>query len=193
MKAVVMHEYGAPAVLKYEDFPDPVPGAGEVLIRVTAAGINPVDLVLRTGASKAYIPLEFPAILGRDLSGTVVKLGPGPNEFVVGDRVFAWAYHTYAGLCAVKAGSLAKIPDGRGSRPAACDNYGKPADFPRQWPEAWPDGLGFWGRWRGWPRGSAHSERQGSYRGRWRPEAATGSRREHRGRSSTRSRRSCCF
>jgi NADPH:quinone reductase-like Zn-dependent oxidoreductase len=112
MKAVVMHEYGAPEVLKYEDFPDPVPGAGEVLVRVAAAGINPVDLVLRIGASKAYMPLEFPAILGRDLSGTVVKLGPGLNEFVVGDQVFAWAYHTYAELCAVKATVLAKIPDG---------------------------------------------------------------------------------
>jgi NADPH:quinone reductase-like Zn-dependent oxidoreductase len=58
------------------------------------------------------MPVEFPAIIGRDLSGTVVKLGPGGNEFAVGDQVFAWAYHTYAELCAVKAGVLAKIPDG---------------------------------------------------------------------------------
>jgi NADPH:quinone reductase-like Zn-dependent oxidoreductase len=55
MKAVVMHEYGAPDVLKYEDVPDPVPGAGEVLVRVAAAGINPVDLVLRTRARVRHI------------------------------------------------------------------------------------------------------------------------------------------
>jgi NADPH:quinone reductase-like Zn-dependent oxidoreductase len=119
MHAVVMHEYGTPDVLKFEEVPDPVPGAGEVLIRVAAAGINPVDLVLRTGASKARTPLTFPAILGRDLSGTVVKLGSGLNGFVVGDRVFAWAYHTYAELCAVSAEVLAKIPDGLGLVEAA--------------------------------------------------------------------------
>jgi NADPH:quinone reductase-like Zn-dependent oxidoreductase len=112
MKAVVMHEYGGPDVLKYEDFPDPVPGQGEVLVRVTAASINPVDLLLRSGAMKAYSPVQFPGVLGRDLSGTVVKLGLGVTKFSVGDRVFAWAYHTYAELCAVQSDVLAKIPDG---------------------------------------------------------------------------------
>ncbi|MGA9564736.1 MAG: NADP-dependent oxidoreductase [Candidatus Korobacteraceae bacterium] len=112
MKAVVMHEYGGPDVLKYEDFPDPVPGQGEVLVRVAAASINPVDLLLRSGAMKAYSPVQFPGVLGRDLSGTVMALGPGVTKFSVGDRVFAWAYHTYAELCAVQSDVLAKIPDG---------------------------------------------------------------------------------
>ena len=112
MKAVVMHEYGGPDVLKYEDVPDPVPGKGEVLIRMAAASINPVDLWQRAGTTKASLRVEFPAIIGWDLSGTVVGLGPEVREFAVGDHVFAWAFHTYAELCAVKTSILAKIPDG---------------------------------------------------------------------------------
>ncbi len=94
------------------DFSDPVPGKGEVLIRVAAAGVNPVDLLQRSDATKSCMPLEFPSIIGWDLSGTVVSLGPDVREFSVGDRVFAWAFHTYAELCTVKADILAKIPDG---------------------------------------------------------------------------------
>jgi len=112
MKAVVMNEYGGPEVLQYGDFSDPTPGPREVLVKVAAASINPVDLKQRTGATKAYFPLEFPNVIGWDVSGTVVKLGPGVSEFAVGDRVFAWAFHTYAELCAVKSDVLAKIPEG---------------------------------------------------------------------------------
>jgi NADPH:quinone reductase-like Zn-dependent oxidoreductase len=112
MKAIVMNEYGGPDVLKYADHPDPVPGDGEVLIRVAAASINPVDLMQRSGATKAYFPIEFPGVIGWDLSGTVLKLGPGVKEFAAGDKVFGWAFHTYAELCVVKAAILAKIPDG---------------------------------------------------------------------------------
>jgi NADPH:quinone reductase-like Zn-dependent oxidoreductase len=111
MKAVVMKEYGGPEVLEYSDFPDPSPGPGEVLVRVAAASINPVDLKQRAGDTKAYFPLQFPNVIGWDVSGTVAKLGPGVARFSVGDRVFAWAFHTYAELCVVKAGILAKIPE----------------------------------------------------------------------------------
>ena len=112
MKAVVMHEYGGPDVLKYEDVPDPVPAKGEVLIRIAAASINPVDLWQRAGATQASLRLEFPAIIGWDVSGVVVGLGPEVREFALGDHVFAWAFHTYAELCAVKTSVLARIPDG---------------------------------------------------------------------------------
>jgi NADPH:quinone reductase-like Zn-dependent oxidoreductase len=112
MKAIVMQEYGGPEVLQYADYPDPAPSKGEVLIRVAAAGINPVDLIQRSGGTKAYFPLEFPGIIGWDFSGTVLKLGEGVKEFVIGDKVFAWAFHTYAELCVVKTELLAKIPDG---------------------------------------------------------------------------------
>lgn len=112
MKAIVMHEYGGPEVLQYAEYPDPAPGRGEVLIRVAAAGINPIDLIQRSGGTKAYFPVEFPGIIGWDLSGTVLKLGEGVKDFSVGDKVFAWAFHTYAELCVVKTEILAKIPDG---------------------------------------------------------------------------------
>jgi NADPH:quinone reductase-like Zn-dependent oxidoreductase len=112
MNAVVMKEYGGPEVLKYGDFSDPTPGPGEVLVKVAAASINPVDLKQRAGATKAYFPLEFPNVIGWDVSGTVAKLGPGVSDFAVGDRVFAWAFHTYAELCVVKTDVLAKIPEG---------------------------------------------------------------------------------
>jgi NADPH:quinone reductase-like Zn-dependent oxidoreductase len=112
MKAVVLHEYGPPSKLKYEDFPDPKAGPGEVLIAVRAAGINPIDWKMRSGAAKEHFPLTFPAILGRDVAGIVRELGDGVKDFAVGDRVFALADATYAELCVVKAADVAKIPDG---------------------------------------------------------------------------------
>lgn len=112
MKAVVLHEYGPPSKLKYEDFPDPKPGPGEVLVAVRATDINPIDLKMRSGAAKDFFPVNFPGILGRDVAGVVRELGEGVKDFVVGDRVFALANATYAELCVVKAVDLAKIPEG---------------------------------------------------------------------------------
>jgi NADPH:quinone reductase-like Zn-dependent oxidoreductase len=112
MKASVLHEYGPASNLKYEVFPDPKPGPGEVLVRVQATSLNPIDWKLRSGAAKSIFPLTFPAILGRDVAGTVRELGEGAQGFAVGDRVFALANATYAELCVVKAGNLAKIPEG---------------------------------------------------------------------------------
>jgi NADPH:quinone reductase-like Zn-dependent oxidoreductase len=112
MKAVVMREYGGPEVLKYEDYPDPAPGTGEVLVRVAAASINPIDLLQRSGATRDFFPVQFPGIIGWDLSGTVVTAGSGVSQFLPGDKVFAWAFHTYAELCVVKADLVAKIPNG---------------------------------------------------------------------------------
>jgi NADPH:quinone reductase-like Zn-dependent oxidoreductase len=112
MKAIVVHQYGGPEVLRYEDFPDPVAGAGEVLVRVAAAGINPIDAMERAGLTKDFRPLQFPTVLGRDLAGTVAAAGSGVRTFSEGDRVLAWASHTYAPLCSVKAELLAKVPDG---------------------------------------------------------------------------------
>jgi NADPH:quinone reductase-like Zn-dependent oxidoreductase len=56
MKAVVVHEYGGPEVLKFEDYPDPVPGPGEVLVRVAAASVNPIDYKRRAGLTKDFTP-----------------------------------------------------------------------------------------------------------------------------------------
>jgi NADPH:quinone reductase-like Zn-dependent oxidoreductase len=111
MKAVVVHQYGGPEVLKFEEYPDPIPGAGEVLVRVAATSINPFDIMRRSGSAKDVAPIKFPGIVGVDVSGTVLKIGPRVEGFSIGDRVFAMADQTYAELCLVKATTLAKIPE----------------------------------------------------------------------------------
>jgi NADPH:quinone reductase-like Zn-dependent oxidoreductase len=112
MKAIVIHSYGGPEVLKYEDYPDPVVGEGEVLVRVAASSVNPFDFKVRSGAMKDFIPLTFPAILGVDVSGTVESVGPGVTTFAPGDKVFGAASQAYAARCVVKAAVLVKIPEG---------------------------------------------------------------------------------
>ena len=113
MKAIVIHGYGGPEVLKYEDCPDPIPGDGDVLVQVAATSVNPFDFKLRSGAFKDFVPLKFPAILGLDVSGTVESVGPGVTGFRLGDKVFAHLFFgPYAELCLVKATHLAKVPDG---------------------------------------------------------------------------------
>jgi NADPH:quinone reductase-like Zn-dependent oxidoreductase len=112
MKAIVVHQYGGPEVLKFEDYPDPVPGPGEVLVRVAAASVNPIDYKRRAGLTKDFYPIRFPGLIGVDIAGTVVKIGPGVEVFSVGDQVFAMADNTYAELCVVKAAVLAKVPKG---------------------------------------------------------------------------------
>jgi len=112
MKAIVVHKYGGPEVLKFEEYPDPVPGPGEVLVRVVAASVNPLDYKRRAGLTKDFYPIKFPGLIGVDIAGTVVKIGPGVEGFSVGDQVFAMADNTYAELCAVKAAILAKVPKG---------------------------------------------------------------------------------
>jgi NADPH:quinone reductase-like Zn-dependent oxidoreductase len=112
MKAIVVHEYGGPNVLKFEDYADPAIKPDEVLIRVTATSINPIDLKRRSGAAKALFPIQFPGILGLDVSGTIAKLGTAVTGWKVGDTALAFADHTYAELCAVAASSLSKVPQG---------------------------------------------------------------------------------
>jgi NADPH:quinone reductase-like Zn-dependent oxidoreductase len=111
MKAVVLHEYGAPDKLTYEDVPDPAPKEGQVLVRITSTSVNPIDFKMRSGAIKALFPLEFPAILGRDVSGIVRDLGPRVSGFNAGDKVMAIATKTYAELTVVAAKDLALVPD----------------------------------------------------------------------------------
>jgi NADPH:quinone reductase-like Zn-dependent oxidoreductase len=112
MKAIVVHEYGGPEVLKFQEYPDPVAGPGEVLVRVAAASVNPIDCKRRAGLTKDFYPMQFPSLIGIDMSGTVVKVGPGVVIFTEGDQVFAMADNTYAELCVVKGDVLADIPMG---------------------------------------------------------------------------------
>jgi NADPH:quinone reductase-like Zn-dependent oxidoreductase len=112
MKAIVVHQYGGPEVLKFEEYPDPVAGPGEVLVRVAATSVNPIDYKRRAGLTKDFYPMTFPGFIGVDIAGTAVKIGPGVEGFSVGDQVFAMADNTYAELCVVKAAALAKVPAG---------------------------------------------------------------------------------
>jgi NADPH:quinone reductase-like Zn-dependent oxidoreductase len=112
MKAIVVHEYGGPGVLKFEDYPDPVACPGEVLVRVAATSVNPIDYKRRAGLTKDFYPLKFPGLIGVDLAGTVAKVGRGAESFSIGDQVFSMADNTYAELCVVNAANLAKVPKG---------------------------------------------------------------------------------
>jgi NADPH:quinone reductase-like Zn-dependent oxidoreductase len=112
MKAIVVHQYGGPDVLKFEDYPDPVAGPGEVLVRVAAASVNPIDYKRRAGLTKDFYPIHFPGLIGVDVAGTVVEVAPGVQGFSAGDQVFAMADNTYAELCVISAAVLAKIPKG---------------------------------------------------------------------------------
>ena len=112
MKAMVVHHYGGPEVLQFEEFPDPVAGPGEVLVRVAAASVNPADVKQRAGEMKEFFPIDFPGVIGIDVSGTVAAVGLGVAGFSIGDPVFGMSLHTYAELCAVKAADLVKLPAG---------------------------------------------------------------------------------
>ena len=115
MKAVLIEAYGGVDQLRYTEAPRPEPQHGEVLVRIHATSLNPVDWKIRSGAAKDKFPQDFPAILGRDLAGEVVGLGPGLDSetsgFTIGQRVMALALHTYAEYATVKADALATIPD----------------------------------------------------------------------------------
>jgi NADPH:quinone reductase-like Zn-dependent oxidoreductase len=111
MQASVMTAYGGPEVMKYQGMPGPAPGADEILVKVAGIGINPEDMLERNGAVKDRFPLHFPAIIGLDVSGTVVATGDGVVDLEVGDRVCGWSYHTYAELVADKAILFAKVPE----------------------------------------------------------------------------------
>src|SRR5260370_33925414 len=89
MKAIRIHNYGGPEVLQYEDAPRPKPQAGEVLVRVHAAGVNPIDWKVREGLMKDFWPHKFPLILGWDLSGVVEELGRGVFRFQIGDEAYS--------------------------------------------------------------------------------------------------------
>lgn len=103
MRAIVAPEPGAPEVLELREVPRPSPGPGEVLIRVAAAGVNPVDAKTRSGAGAArFLTAEdWPWIPGWDLAGTVAEAGFGVARFGVGDRVFGTVGFPHAaGACA---------------------------------------------------------------------------------------------
>lgn len=115
MKAVRIHSYGGPEVLQYEDAPRPKPGKGEVLIRVHAAGVNPIDWKVGAGYMKDFIPHSFPLILGWDVSGVIEEVGPHVSRFKKGDEVYSLPDHTrngaYAEYIVVRESEIAVKPN----------------------------------------------------------------------------------
>jgi NADPH:quinone reductase-like Zn-dependent oxidoreductase len=113
MKAVMLHEYGGPEKLKFEDnVPEPEIRGGTVLIAAAAASVNPIDWKIRSGMRQKDSPLSFPAILGRDVSGIVQAVGANVKHFKTGDRVLALSNATYAELVAVDDSDVTHLPDG---------------------------------------------------------------------------------
>ena len=87
MKAVRFQEYGGPEVLEVVDVPEPSPGRGGVVVRVVAAGINPGESAIRSGAMKEVFPADFPEGQGSDLAGVISSVGEGVEDVSVGDAV----------------------------------------------------------------------------------------------------------
>src|SRR5258705_10320017 len=115
MKAIRIHRYGGPEVLQYENAPRPKPQDDEVLVRVHAAGVNPIDWKVREGHMKDFWPHKFPLILGWDLSGVVEELGRGVSRFKIGDEVYSIPDPTrngaYADYIVVRESELALKPN----------------------------------------------------------------------------------
>lgn len=97
--------------MRYQDMPDPEPGAGDILVKVAGVGINPEDMLERNGDLRDHYQLQFPAIIGLDVSGTVIATGDGVTDLEAGDRVCGWSYHTYAEQVVDKAILFAKVPE----------------------------------------------------------------------------------
>lgn len=114
MKAVRIHDFGGPEVLVYEDAERPRPAQGEVVVRVHAAGINPVDWKVRIGRLRGRVNHQLPLILGWDLAGVVDEVGEGVTHLNVGDEVYSRPdiarNGAYAEYCVVRAAELALKP-----------------------------------------------------------------------------------
>ena len=114
MKAVRLHGYGGPEVLRYEDAPRPEPAPDEVLVRVHAAAVNPVDWKIREGYMKAFLDYPMPLILGWDVSGVVESTGTAVTAWKKGDEVYSMPNMlrngAYAEYIAVKASEIAPKP-----------------------------------------------------------------------------------
>jgi NADPH:quinone reductase-like Zn-dependent oxidoreductase len=114
MKAVRIHEFGDPSVLRYEETPTPEPAEDQILIKVHVAGVNPVDGKIRSGKFPRFHP-TFPAILGRDFSGVIERVGSRVKDWKPGDEVFGmpdYTRGTYAEYAVATSGEIARKPSG---------------------------------------------------------------------------------
>jgi NADPH:quinone reductase-like Zn-dependent oxidoreductase len=112
MKAVQIYGYGGVDQLRYEEVPTPTPGPSEVLVKVAATSVNPIDWKIRRGERKATVALEFPAILGRDIAGEISGAVSGESGFKRGQKVLALGTRAYAEFVSVPVATLAPVPEG---------------------------------------------------------------------------------
>lgn len=110
MRAIQVHDYGDVDQLKLESIPRPEPQAGEVLVQVHAAGVNPVDWKVRQGLRKHILPMRFPYVPGMEMAGVVEEVGSGVTAFEIGQAVYGSARGTYADYTVAAAESLALKP-----------------------------------------------------------------------------------
>ncbi len=116
MRAIAIEEFGGPEKLKPMTLPEPKAGRGEVLVRVVAAGVNPVDWKIREGWLRTMLPHAFPLVPGWDVAGTVEELGESATRFRKGERVWAYArkpvvqWGAYAEWIAVPEAIVGKMP-----------------------------------------------------------------------------------
>src|SRR6185437_13925788 len=109
MKAIQIHETGGPEVLQIAELPIPVPGPGQVLVRIEAIGVNFIEIYFRKGQYKAALPM----IPGSEAAGTVEELGVGVTGFAPGDAVASTSIlGSYAEYALVNAAQLVKVPEG---------------------------------------------------------------------------------
>jgi NADPH:quinone reductase-like Zn-dependent oxidoreductase len=107
MKAVRIHRFGAPEVIAVEDVPKPVPSAGEVVVKIEAAGVGPWDALIRRGNSA--LPQPLPLTLGSDIAGVIDSVGAGVEQFKVGDKVFGVTNERFTGAYAEYAVAKANL------------------------------------------------------------------------------------
>lgn len=116
MRAMAIEKFGGPEELKLMDLPPPPVGPGEILLKVKAAGINPVDWKIRQGLLQGRLPYEFPIILGWDAAGLVETMGAGVTDYQKGDEVMAYCrrdkvhWGTYADFVVLTPENLARKP-----------------------------------------------------------------------------------
>ncbi len=114
MKAIRIHEFGGPEVLKYEEVPQPQISDDEVLIKVYASSVNPIDWKIREGKSKERFPVNLPLTIGWDVSGVVEKTGCAISRFKKGDEVYGRPYPirngAFAEYVAVKENEISRKP-----------------------------------------------------------------------------------
>src|SRR5687768_1346355 len=131
MKALAIRGYKAPMALM--DLPRPEPGPGELLVRVRAAGVNPIDYKIRDGAVKVLLPFSFPLVLGTDLAGDVEAIGQGVTKFKLGDAVYSRLDNDRIGAFAEYA---VVRESAAASKPASID-YAQAASLPLVGLTAW--------------------------------------------------------